>query len=111
MKKTIWKFPLDVTDETECVMPVGSELLTVQTQGDTLCVWALVDPDPKAKTESRSFRIFGTGHVVEERRVARLPRRGARVAQVLGPKGTSPEMRAFRVETALSNEEVGPCSR
>jgi hypothetical protein len=35
VKKTIWKFPLDVTDETECVMPVGSELLTVQTPKET----------------------------------------------------------------------------
>jgi len=62
MNKTIWKFPLKVTDGQNISMPVGSEILTVQTQNEEPCLWALVDP--KATTEIRFFEIFGTGHPV-----------------------------------------------
>ena len=41
-------------------MPKGAEILTVQTQNDTPCIWALVDPD--SETETRHFEVYGTGH-------------------------------------------------
>lgn len=44
MNKTIYKYPLDVTDVQEIKLPVGAEILTVQAQNGTLCLWALVDP-------------------------------------------------------------------
>lgn len=62
MKKTIWKFPLQVADRQSIKMPIGAEILTVQTQNEEPCLWALVDP--KAETESRYIEIFGTGHKV-----------------------------------------------
>lgn len=63
MALTIWKFPLtlgvDVLD-----MPKSAKVLTVQTQGETPCLWALVDTN--APTERRSFRTFGTGHKIPD---------------------------------------------
>ena len=58
--KTIWKFPLVVTQEQEINMPRGGEILTVQTQYNGPCVWAIVDPDQPV--EPRRLRMFGTGH-------------------------------------------------
>ena len=60
--KTIWKFELEVTDNQYVNMPYGAELLSVQTQGTTPCLWALVDA--KNPTEERHFEVFGTGHPV-----------------------------------------------
>ncbi len=60
--KTIWKFPLEVTAVQYVGMPRGSEILSVDSQRDTVCLWAMVDPD--AAKEVRTIRIFGTGHPV-----------------------------------------------
>ena len=62
MKKTIWKFELEIADKQTIEMPVNAEILTVQTQNEIPCLWALVDPDdPK---EDRVIKIFGTGHPI-----------------------------------------------
>lgn len=69
--KTIWKFPLEVTDVQSVAMPQGAQVLTAQLQGpsyearatdSSLCLWALVDPD--APKTVRLLHIFGTGHPV-----------------------------------------------
>lgn len=62
MRKAIWKYVLDTTDHQAVEMPVGAEILTVQTQYNKPCMWALVDPS--AEEEKRYFEIFGTGHDV-----------------------------------------------
>ena len=62
MKKTIWKFQLEVTDKQFIRMPKEAELLSVQTQNETPCLWALVNPN--SPTEERCFEVFGTGHPV-----------------------------------------------
>lgn len=62
MNKSIWKFQLETTDYQTISMPKDAEILTVQTQGDTPCVWALVNPE--AEKEDRNFEVFGTGHKV-----------------------------------------------
>lgn len=64
MSTTIWKYPFQVTDVVELLMPKGSVALAVQTQGDIPCLWAMVDPD--ADREVRRFRIYGTGHALCE---------------------------------------------
>ena len=57
---TIWKFPLHLTDSQEVEMPKSAEVLTVQTQKGSICLWATVESEsPRSK---RSFRIIGTGH-------------------------------------------------
>jgi hypothetical protein len=60
MKKVIWKFTLETTDNQVIEMPIGAEILTVQMQGSTPCLWALVNPD--VVKEQRRIEIYGTGH-------------------------------------------------
>lgn len=59
---TIWKFPIETTDYQSVSMPEGSTILTVQLQGDTPTLWALVDPN--APMHPVRIRTFGTGHPV-----------------------------------------------
>lgn len=56
----IWKFPFEITDDFEIEMPEEAKLLTVATQGDVPCLWAMVDPE--APKEMRKFYLAGTGH-------------------------------------------------
>jgi hypothetical protein len=49
-------------DEIVLHMPKGAEILTVQTQKETACVLALVNPENE--TETRLFRLAGTGHPI-----------------------------------------------
>lgn len=73
--KTIYKYPLKVTDFQEIELPEGAEILSVQTQilgsgkrlfvsdRQELCLWAMVDPDNPLVP--RRIRIFGTGNPME----------------------------------------------
>lgn len=63
MNKTIYKYPLAVTDFQEVKLKIGAEILTVQNQGENACMWALVNPNEK-ETETRNIEIFGTGHLI-----------------------------------------------
>ena len=63
MNKTIYKYPLAVSDFQEVLLPLGAEILTVQVQGENACMWALVNPDEHQK-EGRNIEIFGTGHPI-----------------------------------------------
>lgn len=60
MARTIWKFPLRVNDVQDIEMPRGATILHVNLQYNTICLWALVDPD--ATRERRLIAICGTGH-------------------------------------------------
>lgn len=62
IEKVIWKYILETTDSQELIMPKGACVLTVQTQNNTPCLWALVNPN--AEKESRIFETFGTGHPI-----------------------------------------------
>jgi len=62
MTKTIWKFELEITDKQFIRMPKGAELLSVQTQSESPCLWAFVNPN--GATEERCFEVFGTGHPI-----------------------------------------------
>jgi hypothetical protein len=62
MKKVIWKFELEPTDNQEIEMPKGAEILTAQNQVGIPCLWALVDPT--AEKETRTFEVVGTGHPI-----------------------------------------------
>ena len=64
MKRTIWKYELQITDTQTIEMPEGAMILTVQTQANKPCLWALVNPD--SKIETRTFITYGTGHTIEE---------------------------------------------
>jgi len=60
--KTIYKYPLFITDEQVVGLPEDAHVLSAQMQGDQLFIWALVDTD--AKLGQRAVRIFGTGNPV-----------------------------------------------
>lgn len=64
MKRAVWKFTLDELNadgEVAVAMPMGAEVLTAREQGDTLCVWARVNPN-ETRIVKRMFTICGTGH-------------------------------------------------
>lgn len=62
MKKQIWKYELEIVGNQTIEMPVNAEILTVQIQNETPCIWALVDP--KQAKEERRIEVYGTGHDV-----------------------------------------------
>jgi hypothetical protein len=59
-KRTIWKYPLEITDTQNVMMPEGAEILSAQMQGDALCLWALVNPE--APKQRREIEVLGTGN-------------------------------------------------
>ena len=59
--KTIYKYEISPL-HTAIEMPKGAELLSVKTQNNTPCLWALVDTDQPP--EDRFLVVFGTGHPV-----------------------------------------------
>ncbi len=61
--RTIWKFPLQITDFQKVEMPRGAHILSVQIQGSQLCLWAYVLSDEEK--EERAFWVLGTGNPVE----------------------------------------------
>lgn len=56
--KTIFKY--DISENTGVLMPEGAQVLTVQMQRTSACVWAVVDPN--APMVLRRFVLYGTGH-------------------------------------------------
>lgn len=63
-QKVVHKFTLLIKDEQTIKMPVGTEILSIQNQHDSLCIWALVDTQ-QSQFQLRTFRIYGTGHPIE----------------------------------------------
>jgi hypothetical protein len=59
--RTIWKFPLEVRDDSQVVeMPKGSRVVRVGDDGfGTLCLWAVVETE--ATKEDRVFHVVATG--------------------------------------------------
>ncbi len=63
--REIWKYPVPIAVGFDMDMPEGAEVLTVQVQGASPEMWALVHPDmPKV---TRRFRLYGTGQPIEGR--------------------------------------------
>jgi hypothetical protein len=59
--KTIYKCSLKVEDKQVLKLAFGSKILSTAFQGETLCVWALVDKDEDTLVDY-TFYIYGTGH-------------------------------------------------
>lgn len=60
--RTIFKYILGLIDIQNVELPVGAEILSVQTQNDLPCLWALVNPEWKKETVR--IEIFGTGNPI-----------------------------------------------
>jgi len=59
--KTIWKFPFEIADRFEILMPEGAEFLAVaeHKQIGMACMWCKVDPS--RPTERICFELRATG--------------------------------------------------
>ena len=62
--KKIYKYPLEMTDTQFVYLSLGAEILTVQMQGNQLCLWAMVNTLPDAIKKNRRIEIVGTGNSV-----------------------------------------------
>jgi hypothetical protein len=60
MARVIWKFQLHPQEAVS--MPAGARILVAREQGDSICLWAEVDPE--APSERRSFDVYGTGNAL-----------------------------------------------
>ena len=65
MRKTIYKYPLELKDEQVILLPTGADILTVQAQMDHPCIWAMVNPTAP-NDMALTIRIFGTGHPIQD---------------------------------------------
>lgn len=64
MKKSIWKYVLVAETVNTIEVPLGAELLSVETQGDNIVVYALVNTN-EASTQTIEIRTYGTGHEID----------------------------------------------
>ena len=63
--KTIYKFPIEITDEQKVRMPLSAKILCIQMQGGIPCIWAKVVSDDKC-TGLTTILTFGTGNPVND---------------------------------------------
>ena len=62
--KTIWKFPLRLTNHQLIDMPVHAQILSAQVQDGVMTLWAVVNPDsPKMP---HTIAIYGTGNYITD---------------------------------------------
>ena len=66
--KAIYKYPLEVLGSQPLALPASSIMLTVQTQREVPCIWAIVDLEDvrSANTKVYTVKIYGTGHKHEK---------------------------------------------
>lgn len=67
--KTVYKYPIVVTDHQVLPLPKGARPLHAAVQDGSLCLWVLVDTDmtaPGLALRERHVYIHGTGHAVTE---------------------------------------------
>jgi len=60
--KRIYKYELEITDSQVIEMPIRADILSVQVQYGSPCIWVLVDDD--LVKEPRTILTFGTWNAV-----------------------------------------------
>jgi hypothetical protein len=63
--KTIYKYPIKITDVQTVTLPINAEIISAQMQGDTLCLWAIVNTS-NTDTEGRVIEVVGTGNPMSD---------------------------------------------
>lgn len=63
VKRTIYKY--EISPKMDLVIPAGSKILSVHSQGESIFLWTLVDTTVK-EVETRKIRVFGTGHAISD---------------------------------------------
>lgn len=64
MNNTIWKYILNAGQVNNIDIPLGAEVLSVETQGDDIVLYALVNSVEKSKQQIE-VRAYGTGHDID----------------------------------------------
>ena len=59
--ESVWKYPLDITDEQSIVLPYGARFLSVMEQNNLPTIYACVNPLAGIK-EVWHISMRGTGH-------------------------------------------------
>lgn len=67
-RRVIYKYPLPSYGQQTILMPMGSRILTVQTQKGVPHMWALVDLYTQT-LETKTIIIYGTGHTIDEENI------------------------------------------
>lgn len=62
--RTIYKYPLGITDEFWLSLPKDAEILHIGVQEGMPMLWAIVDPE--AVWDSRRLLVVGTGHLLPD---------------------------------------------
>lgn len=62
--RTVWKFPINVTDTFSFPLPAGHRVVHVGLQGGRPHMWVEVDTDQP--DVERSFYVVGTGNPIPE---------------------------------------------
>ena len=60
----IWKYKIELVIEQMVEMPIDSKVLSANMQGDTLCIWVLVNENNKKTL--RPVWIYETGQLIDE---------------------------------------------
>lgn len=68
MNSVIWKYVLKPEVTQDILLPLGAEVLSVQNQFESVCLWALVDPK-ETQTQTATVDSIGTGHELPEPRM------------------------------------------
>lgn len=61
--RTIYKYEVPVEGRFKLLLPKESVVLSFQIQNGVPCIWAMVET--AHIDEERKFRLFGTGHPIE----------------------------------------------
>lgn len=61
--RTIYKYPIKVTDVQEVKMPFGAKIICAQLQNEVVTLWA--ECETFNSNTSRTIEIFGTGHQID----------------------------------------------
>lgn len=64
MQKSVYKYPLDLSNSQVVMMPVGSKILDIQMQDNGACIWALVNTESELIVIGRTFETYGTGQAI-----------------------------------------------
>lgn len=56
--KVIYKYPLEIKEKQEILLPDNHQILDVQVQNNIPCLWVLLDSDDLKPSSTHSFNIF-----------------------------------------------------
>lgn len=58
----IFKYTLETTDQQILKLPKGAKILSLQTQNNIPCIWAMIDTHAIETEEQHIINTYGTGH-------------------------------------------------